>query len=257
MRRCDGGGVSYKAGVGLGVVAVFAAAMTGCIFPPSTIPIATRSVAQTGAEGSTLIILLHGRGGAPEDFEKARFPGIASDAGIKTGMLLVDAHEGYYKDRTILTRLREDIVGPARQRGQKVWLVGVSMGGTGALLYARRYPGEVEGVFAIAPFLGSGAQIREILDAGGIDSWSPGDQIDVFPWEAWAWLKKRPASQDTGTLIYVGYGTGDKVARAGQLLADVLPKDQLLVTEGGHDWKAWARLWKEFVHSGALRTQDE
>lgn len=236
---------------------ILAVTLTGCVLPPSTIPIATRSVSPAGAKGSTLIVFLHGRGGAPEDFEKARFPQIASDAGVKAEMLLVVAHDGYYKDRTILTRLREDVVGPARKRGQKVWLVGVSMGGTGALLYARRHPGEVEGVLALAPFLGSGREIREILDAGGIDSWSPGDQEEVFPWEVWAWLKKRPESQGTGSLIYVSYGTGDDLARAGRLLAAVLPKERLSITHGGHNYRAWARLWKEFVHSGAIRTQDE
>ncbi|HEU0105846.1 MAG TPA: hypothetical protein VFT38_06715, partial [Vicinamibacteria bacterium] len=37
-----------------------------------------------------------------------------------------------------------------------------------------------------------------------------------------------------------------------RLLASALPADRVLVAPGGHDWKAWDRLWTEFLAHGAF-----
>lgn len=235
-----------------------AASLSGCaVTRPSTIPISTRHILPAGAGSPTLIVLLHGKGGAPQDFEKARFAAIAQRAGVQVDLVVADAHEGYYDDRTILTRLREDIVAPARAGGTKVWLAGVSMGGTGALLYEKRYPGELQGVLALAPFLGKKDEIRRIIDAGGLDAWSPGDQAELFPWEAWVWLKSRPGTHAGDTPIYIGYGRSDRFAGGLPLLAVALPKERLWTAEGGHSWSAWDALWERFLRSGVLNAREK
>jgi pimeloyl-ACP methyl ester carboxylesterase len=76
------------------------------------------------------------------------------ETGRAVDILLVDAHLGYYAARTVLERLRHDVIGPARTRYESIRLIGVSMGGLGALLYAARYPGHVTDVALLAPFVG-------------------------------------------------------------------------------------------------------
>ena len=44
----------------------------------------------------------------------------------------------------------------------------------------------------------------------------------------------------------------DRYAYGHRLLAAALPKERVLVTAGGHDWKAWDRLWSEFLARGAF-----
>jgi hypothetical protein len=50
------------------------------------------------------------------------------ETGRAVDMLLVDAHLGYYAARTVLERLRQDVIGPARARYESIRLIGVSMG---------------------------------------------------------------------------------------------------------------------------------
>ena len=35
-------------------------------------------------------------------------------------------------------------------------------------------------------------------------------------------------------------------------LASALPADRVFVAPGGHDWKAWDRLWADFLARGAF-----
>ena len=86
-------------------------------------------------------------------FETAQFVQAVYDAGIHADMVAVEAHYGYYATRTVVTRLREDVIAPARAQGYtQIWLVGVSMGGLGALLYVRAYPGTSRGWSPWRPF---------------------------------------------------------------------------------------------------------
>src|SRR5712672_3477612 len=52
-------------------------------------------------------------------------------------IVVADLHFGYYLRQTAIERLREDVILPARTRGyQCISLVGISLGGFGALYYA-------------------------------------------------------------------------------------------------------------------------
>ena len=155
---------------------------------PKPIPCAHYSAGQ-GAR--TLLVLLPGRADTAADFEKQGFVQIARDSGAPVELAAVDARFGYYISKTLGRRLAEDVIDPARARGyQSFWLSGISMGGLGALIYAEQHPGEVDGVLAIAPFLGDDDVIKEIEQAGGLDKWKatgnakPGD----YQRELWLWL---------------------------------------------------------------------
>ncbi len=113
-------------------------------------------------------------GDTADDYERHGFIDAVKQTGWPADLVLVDAHYGYYANRTILDRLHADIFESAKALGYRDrWLVGISLGGFGALLYASRHALEVTGVVAIAPYLGGSAMGQEIVRAGGVGSWTP------------------------------------------------------------------------------------
>src|SRR5690625_7185109 len=84
-------------------------------------------------------------------------------------MLAADAHFRYYRERTFVQRLHEDIILPARQQGyQHIWLLGLSMGGFGAVLYCNEHPQMIDGLMFLAAYPGEPALVQEIHDSGGL-----------------------------------------------------------------------------------------
>ncbi|HET9210165.1 MAG TPA: alpha/beta fold hydrolase [Thermoanaerobaculia bacterium] len=226
----------------------------GCVrLRPATVPLRTVSYPGNGRP-RTLVVLLPGRRDSPEDFGRERFPETAARAGARADMIAVDAHLAYYYNRTIVERLREDVIAPARRRYDRIWLVGISIGGTGALLYAQQHPEDVSGLVLFAPYLGDGPLIREIAAAGGIRGWKPPEPLaaDDFQRRAWVWLKGYENGQRGRPPLYLGWGRSDGFARANGMAAEVLPPGQVFTAPGGHGWKAWRSLWEQFVRTGAL-----
>lgn len=228
------------------------AAFAGCArLRPTPVPIPTVSYPGPG-QMRTLVVLLPGRYDSPEDFGRYGFPEIAARAGVRADMVAVDAHLGYYYKRTIVDRLREDVIAPARKRYDKIWLAGISLGGTGSLLYAAEHPEDVDGIVLLAPFLGDDKIIDEMA-AGSLQGWKAPEPLaaDDFQRRLWIWLQG--ATRPPGRIpIYLGWGKDDSFARANGLLARELPPDHVLTARGGHDWKAWTALWTDFVRTGAL-----
>jgi pimeloyl-ACP methyl ester carboxylesterase len=187
-------------------------------------------------------------------YETEQFIQAVHDAGIRADMVAVEAHYGYYARRTAVTRLREDVIAPALAQGyRQIWLVGVSMGGLGALLYVRDYPDDITGVVALAPFLGDTDIITEINAAGGVQQWQPATiALDDYQRQLWQWLKTHLARPKGGTEFYLGYGQQDRFALAHQLLATSLPATQVFTNVGGHDWQTWRPLWQAFLKQAPL-----
>lgn len=65
------------------------------------------------------------------------------------------------------------VFAPRRPGHDHVWVLGVSMGGLGALHYTQQHPDRVDGVIALAPYLGRRRLVAEIRDAGGLARWTP------------------------------------------------------------------------------------
>jgi pimeloyl-ACP methyl ester carboxylesterase len=211
----------------LGTLAGSLAVLLACFglrHAPAPIP----AIEHVKGTSDRLLVLLPGRGGHAGDFQKGGFLDVARQAGLRADVTAVDAHLGYYANRTIVVRLREDVIGPARAEGcREAWLVGVSMGGLGALLYAQQYPEDVAGICLLAPFLGSEATLEEIRDAGGLRAWSPREPLDPEDYQrsVWKWLKANSGNDASHPIpIYLGYGTDDAFAGANALLADALLK---------------------------------
>ena len=78
--------------------------------------------------------MLPGRGDRGEVFVREGFEKAGQRLGFDT--IMVDAHFGYYMKRSLIPALDEDIIQPALEAGyENIWLLGVSMGGFGSLLY--------------------------------------------------------------------------------------------------------------------------
>lgn len=228
----------------------------GCVRPrPATVPLRTIALPASGeGDARCLVVLLPGRRDRPEDFVRHGFPEIAARAGIRADFVAVDAHLGYYFRKTLVDRLREDVIAPARERYDRIWLAGISLGGTGSLLYTIASPDDVDGIVLLSPFLGEEPVIDEVAAAGGLRGWKTPDPLgpDDFQRRMWSWLERYEAGSEGQIPLYLGFGTRDGFARANGLLGDVLPPERVFTVEGGHTWRAWRALWEEAVDRGGI-----
>ncbi|MBZ5710857.1 alpha/beta hydrolase [Nannocystis pusilla] len=236
---------------GLGALAL--AALTACPFPRATQrPMrAMQILAHAGERSDTVAILLQGHGDAPQRFIDHGFVALLEAAGVD--VVLADAHSGYYADRTAEARIYEDIVAPARAAGYaRVWLVGISMGGMGALWTTSMHPGAVDGVVLLAPYLGRRRTLRAI-EKVGVAAWQPPAEPGKWDQEIWRWLKQASVTQNPP--IYLGYGIHDG-DRGRMMLGQLLPREHVFTRPGGHDWQTWTELWHLMTPKVPWRGED-
>jgi pimeloyl-ACP methyl ester carboxylesterase len=216
--------------------------------PKPAVPLRTIELGpRTG--GTCLTVLLPGRFAEPETFRRTGWAEAVARRELKLDLIAVDSHLGYFRDRSLVERLRIDVIGPARAAGYRsIWVVGTSLGGLGGLLYLRDHPGDLSGVFAIAPYLGEPEVIREIAAAGGPAHWPPPNPPadDHVGRELWSWLGPWALGPQS-TPLHLGWGTEDSLAAANRMLATLLPRERVYTAKGGHDWKTWTRLWEQFL----------
>lgn len=231
------------------IIPLTALFLSACAWaPPPTQPMG--NITQPGERRSdTLLVFLPGRGDRGPDFVDEGFMQIGAGRGYD--LLAADAHFGYYTSETIVDRLHEDIIRPARARGyQRIWLLGISAGGLGAGLYADAHPGMIDGLILLAPYPGDDALVQDIADAGGLATWA-GESSAGKDWQRrhWRWLKKTTGGADRPWII-LGYGRNDRFAEAGNLLARELPSERVFLGEGGHSWPVWRGLWERIAAGG-------
>ena len=230
--------------------------LSACAGDLST-PIPTASYPKAAeAPARTLLVMLPGAGDRVGTYDDHGFIAAVRDSGMDVDMLEVDAHYGYYRSRTLLERMEQDVLAPNRDRYDAIWIVGISMGGIGALLTAWTYPEQVDGLVLIAPYLGRRKTLRGIAKAGGLAGWEPPAGADPDKdWDIEVWRMLKAISETGGrepTELYLMYGRDDFGVRAHQLLADGLPEGHVWTTEGGHAWTTWTRLWDIFLAEGPL-----
>ncbi len=187
--------------------------------------------------------MLPGMGDRVGTFKSKGFLETENDWGFDA--LAVDAHFGYYREQNLVTRLRDDIIVPAKASGyQDIWLLGVSMGGFGSLLYAQQHPEDISGVILLAPFLGEPEIAREIAAAGGLHSW-PGSDAEgrkAFEIKIWLWLKEATRNPG-GTPVILGFGQSDRLVKGYGPLIETLAPSRVYSMDGGHKWTTWSPLW--------------
>lgn len=190
------------------------------------------------------IVLLPGAFTTAGDFVTERFAEAVSERGLGIDLIVTDLELTSVTDRSILERLRSGPLRAARAAGcESVWLAGVSLGAFVALVLAERFPGEVDGLCLIAPYLGTRIVMGEIARAGGLARWQPADADDEER-RVWNFLRTPSARRP---LIHLGFGRDDRFADSQHLLATALPADSVDVIDGAHDWPTWRTLWQRFL----------
>lgn len=240
------------------IAAIFAIAalalLAACSLVPraSTVPLRVLSdSAVCGSRPETLLVMLPGASSLPEEFLREGFVSALRERRLAVDVVLVDAHPGYYSNRTVLERLQADVIAPARAKGyRKIWLVGVSLGGLGALIQAMAQPADADGLMLLAPYLGE-RRVSEAVEAdGGLKVWrgaAPDAAPDDDGLRLWRWLQAYGAEAERRPPLYLGYALGDRLAPANRLLAASLPSDRVFTTRGGHDWPEWRLLWNRML----------
>jgi pimeloyl-ACP methyl ester carboxylesterase len=85
---------------------------------------------------------------------------------------------------------------PARSAGyREIWIAGISMGGLGALSYAVKYPGHLDRVLLLAPYLGEA------------------HASDPHFRELWRWIVHDEGAPERFSRLCLGYGTARCVRR--------------------------------------------
>ena len=232
------------------LVTVTLALFTSCTFlAPTPTPMRTiRAPAKPGAH--TLIVFLPGRGSTPEDFSRVGFLKIVAESGLVADTVAVDAHLGYYRNHTAVERIKEDVINPARAAGyDRIVLVGISMGGLGAVLYTKEHPQDIAAVILIAPYLGEKPVLDEIGAAGGLATWTPQEPIAESDYQRaiWTWLHGYTNPQTSQPLMYLGFGTEDRFMQSHRLLAEALPPSHVFTAPGAHTWVPWREVFRQIL----------
>ncbi|MEE8430219.1 MAG: alpha/beta hydrolase [Candidatus Desulfatibia sp.] len=192
-----------------------------------------------------LVVLLPTIGGEGLHYEAQGFIKAVRERGFEGHLKILDVDPSLYLNNKIIELLKTEVIIPAKNDGyENIILVGISLGGHGALLYATKYPEDVYFVFVMAPFLAGPVVADAIEKAGGLDKF---EDCPSIAWDyacnMWYLLKKYVSQPDNRRRIALGYGTEDRFARQNRLLADTLPSDLVFTVSGGHDWGTWKKLW--------------
>jgi pimeloyl-ACP methyl ester carboxylesterase len=225
------------------VLAVMTLGTGGCFIRAARDPMPFVAHAPLGPEKARgVIVLLPGFGDQPKDFDAHGFVRILQQRAPGFDIVAADAHYGYYRTATVITQLHDHVIGPLVQRGyRQIWLAGVSMGGHGAVAYARTHPERITGLMLFAPHMGPGDTVKTVNDAGGICSWPvPVRREDGragFAQANFAWLKHVMCRKPPGVQLFVG--VGDKDIGASYLLSSLVDPSHTVILPGGHNWDVW------------------
>ena len=202
--------------------------------------------AQTGAIAPTRVLLLPAAYTTPDDLLREGFVKAARDRLLPVDLVFVELKLQHLTDRTILRRLRHEVVLPARALGcRSIWLGGISLGGFVALAYAERYPQEIDGLCLLAPYLGNHIVTGEIERANGVHEWTPGELADDDDErKIWRFIKQHRARPSP---LHLGFGRDDRFADSHRMMASALAPESVDVVPGGHEWPVWRQLWENFL----------
>jgi len=202
--------------------------------------------AKDGIVAPTRVLLLPAAYSAPEDFLRQGFGKAVKDRAMPVDLVFVELKLQHLTDRTLLRRLRHEIVLPARALGcRSLWLGGISLGGFVAIAYAERYLQEIDGLCLFAPYLGNHSVVGEIERSNGVAGWTPGELADDDDERRiWRFIKEQRSRTSP---LHLGFGHDDRFAGSHRLMAAALAPESVDVVPGGHDWPAWLRLWENFL----------
>ncbi len=193
-----------------------------------------------------LLVMLPGVGIEAGEFAERGLVASVHDRGLPVDVVATRPALDHYHDGTIAAELHRAVVEPALRQGYtRLWFLGISLGGMGALLYATVHGALVDGVVLLAPFLGTQGTVAELAEAGGLASW-PAETSTATASERQmlVWLQRVLSRPPLRPTLYLGYGRDDRFVTGHRLLAERLPNARVVTADGGHDWETWATLWR-------------
>jgi pimeloyl-ACP methyl ester carboxylesterase len=238
---------------------VYALGSAGCLsWLPAKVPLPAKANAENTGSATCLVLLLPGAGDGADTFDEKGFVQRLRASGLSLDIVAADTQIGHYTRGIFAERFERDVIGPAQSRGKykQTWLMGPSMGGFGSLYYAMMHPERIDGVLALAPFLGSGRTYDEVEAEGGLLKWRPPAKQEVtegnFEEQLWRWLRATLAGEEKSIALHLGWGDKDMGAR-GPVLARALFPERKYVVPGGHDWGPWNALLERFLQNPEFR----
>ena len=197
--------------------------------------------------GDSLLLMLPGALMTPQHMVQAGLFAELASRKLPLDLVAPDLHAEGADNRLALRTLESEWLAPARQRYRKVWLGGISRGGQLALSCWAGQVGAVDGLCLLAPYAGGRLTTNAIVRAGGLNQWTPGEDLKTDPdVRLWRWLQSPPKAVP----MFMGYGDRDRFADGMGLLAQHLPLPRCEVVPGDHDWSAWLPLWRQFLDQG-------
>lgn len=218
---------------------------TGCaaLFQPPTaaqLPVRVYGDIDTARHITVLLPGIRDRG---DDFVKEGFIEIAKPSLQQhqdTALITVDAHWGYYREQTVHELIDRDIL--SKYPDKLFTLVGVSLGGFGALLAASHHPDRIRSLVLLSPFLGEDDyQFLERLKRSGVQPQEGDEDLETVLTQVWAFL----TGSHREIPVFLGFGHLDSFAPYyAQLMAMQAENISYLAISGDHDWETWRRLWE-------------
>lgn len=191
-----------------------------------------------------LVVMLPGRGDSLAGLQRHGIAALIQQKWPDADVILTGLTMPFYLQGRAPQRLHDEVIVPAMKRAPRsLWLMGISLGGMGALLYDRAYPDQADGLLLLSPYLGEDAIHREIRAAGGLAHWHPGPPRpigpDTYQRALWRYLKHWAHKPQRTRTVWVAYGASERFRAPIELMTPLLPPGHALMLPGHHDWNLW------------------
>lgn len=228
-----------------GVVLSMLAISLGCSSVWTKNAITIESTSSINEKRESLVVLFPGFKGKGIHYEQQGILDAMREHGFEADLMTINVKPRIYFDDDFADTVRKDIMLPAKSKGYKyIYLMGISMGGHGVLLYATKYPEDIDALFVVSPFISGSVQSNAIVKAGGIENW---DDCPFLGWDhacrLWKSLKEYVSNPKRGSNVFLGYGNDDIFVKQCRILAGLLPPENVFTVDGEHDWVTWKKLW--------------
>lgn len=203
-----------------------------------------------------LVVMLPGRGDNLDSLARRGVAQMIHRQWPDADVILTGLTMPFYLQGRAAERLHDEVIAPARGRHyDQVWLAGISLGGLGALMYDRAYPGQVDGLLLVSPYLGDKPIYREIEAAGGLHHWQPGPvqpfRPDTYQREIWRSIQQWSGNPARARSVWVAYGDRERFRGRIRMLATELPADHVFEMHGHHNWTLWEPAMRTLLeHAG-------